>query len=166
MTFPDIPAGSAVFLDANVFVYYFVPDPVFGPLCRDLLDRISRNELAGFKSSSVLSNVAHRLMTYEAADNYGWSMTGIAQRFQRHPNEFKALVRFRQAVEEIPNFGVQALAVEESHVLQAAALSQQHGLLSGDALVVTVMQQRNLSQLASHDADFDRVPGLSRYAPA
>jgi hypothetical protein len=26
----DIPAGSAVFLDANIFVYHFVPHPVLG----------------------------------------------------------------------------------------------------------------------------------------
>jgi hypothetical protein len=31
---------------------------------------------------------------------------------------------------------------------------------------VTVMQTSGLSRLASCDADFDRVPGLTRYAPA
>lgn len=36
---------------------------------------------------------------------------------------------------------------------------------SGDALVVAAMQSEGLSQLASHDADFDRVPGVVRYAP-
>ena len=29
MTFADIPAGSDVFLDANVFVYYAEPHPTF-----------------------------------------------------------------------------------------------------------------------------------------
>ena len=40
------------------------------------------------------------------------------------------------------------------------------GLLSNDALIVAVMQANGLTRLASHDADFDRVPGLTRYAPA
>lgn len=48
----------------------------------------------------------------------------------------------------------------------AAQISQQTGLLSSDALVVAVMQEHGLTNLASHDADFDRVPGLTRYAPA
>ncbi len=43
---------------------------------------------------------------------------------------------------------------------------EQHALLSGDALVVAVMHERGFTHLASHDADFDRVPGLTRYAPA
>ncbi len=30
MRFEDIPSGAPVFLDANVFVYDFGPDPVFG----------------------------------------------------------------------------------------------------------------------------------------
>jgi predicted nucleic acid-binding protein len=63
-------------------------------------------------------------------------------------------------------FGVRVLSVDLVHVLSAAALSQQQGLLSGDALVVAVMQAHGLTLVASHDADFDRVPGITRYAPA
>lgn len=32
-------------------------------------------------------------------------------------------------------------------------------------LVVATMQHFNMSHVASHDADFDHVPGLMRYAP-
>jgi predicted nucleic acid-binding protein len=38
--------------------------------------------------------------------------------------------------------------------------------LSGDALIVAFMRHHGLTHLASHDADFDRVPGLTRYSPA
>jgi len=38
-------------------------------------------------------------------------------------------------------------------------------LLSNDALIVAVMQANGLANLASNDADSDRVPGLTRYAP-
>jgi predicted nucleic acid-binding protein len=47
----------------------------------------------------------------------------------------------------------------------AAGISQAFGLLTNDALIVAVMQANSLSYLASNDADFDRVPGLTRYAP-
>lgn len=166
MTFADIQVGSKVFLDANVFVYHFVPDPVLGPACRDLLDRISRRDVSGFTSSHVLTNVAHRLMTIEAAAKFGWPMTGIAYRLQQNSADLQTLRDFRQSVEEVPTFGVQVLPVELPHVLSAAALSQQHGLLSGDGLIVAVMQSHSLTQLASHDIDFERVPGINRYAPA
>jgi predicted nucleic acid-binding protein len=32
-------------------------------------------------------------------------------------------------------------------------------------LIVAVRQAHGLGKLASHDAAFDRVPGLTRYAP-
>jgi hypothetical protein len=64
-------------------------------------------------------------MTYEAVDTYGWPMSGIAYRLQRHPTELQALARFRQAVEEISRFGIQVLSVALTHVLSATTISQQ-----------------------------------------
>jgi predicted nucleic acid-binding protein len=50
-------------------------------------------------------------------------------------------------------------------LLTAAVICQQVGLLTNDGLVVAVMQANGLTKIASNDADFDRVPGLTRYAP-
>ena len=41
----------------------------------------------------------------------------------------------------------------------------EYELLSRDALIVAVMQAHGLAHIASHDADFDRVSWLTRYAP-
>jgi predicted nucleic acid-binding protein len=57
------------------------------------------------------------------------------------------------------------LTIPPDLVAIAAANSQQYGLLSNDALLVAVMQANRLTKLASADTDFDRVPGLMRYAP-
>jgi predicted nucleic acid-binding protein len=166
MTFPEIPAGASVFVDANTLVYHFVPEPGLGPACRGLLERFARQELAGFTSAHVVSNVVHRIMTLEAIDRFGWPAAGIGRRLLRHPDNLRQLTRFRQIVEEIPGFGIRVLPITMPLVCAAAAISQQHGLLSGDALVVAVMREHGIVNLASHDADFDRVPGLTRYAPA
>ena len=37
MTFADLLAGDAVFLDANTFVYHFAPDPRWSAPCGQLL---------------------------------------------------------------------------------------------------------------------------------
>jgi predicted nucleic acid-binding protein len=57
------------------------------------------------------------------------------------------------------------LPITGSHVSRAADLSIQFGLLTNDALIVAVMQDNGLHSLASLDADFDRVPGITRYTP-
>jgi predicted nucleic acid-binding protein len=67
MTLADIPGGQAVFVDANLFVYAFAPDPVLGPPSAQLLERIERHDVQGFTSSDVLCDVAHRLPTLAAS---------------------------------------------------------------------------------------------------
>jgi predicted nucleic acid-binding protein len=166
MTFADLPAGAAVFLDANTLVYHFQPHPAFGPACTDLVERIEHLEPVGFTSTHVLSELAHRLMTLEACALFGWPFAGIAQRLRGHPAQVQSLARFRLAVQEVPRYGIQVLTIPPSLIDAAAAVSQGTGLLSNDALIVAVMQANGLSNLASNDADFDRVPGLTRYAPA
>ena len=162
----DISEGSRVFLDANIFVYAFAPDPQFGHDCLQLLQRIERQELTGCTSSHVLSNVAHRLMTLEACVIFGWPYAGSAARIQKHPAEIQQLTRFRQAISQISAIGVQTFSVSKEQVETAARLSQQFGLLSNDSLILAVMQDNGLTQLASHDSDFDRASGISRFSLA
>jgi predicted nucleic acid-binding protein len=81
------------------------------------VDRIEHQDIIGFTSAHVLSEVVQRLMT------------------------------------------------TKDHVSRALDISRQTGLLCGDALVAVVMQDQGLVHLASKDSDFDRVPGLTRYAP-
>jgi predicted nucleic acid-binding protein len=165
MTFNDLAANDAVFIDANTLVFHFSVHPVLSPPCSDLLERIERQELKGYTSSHVLSDVAHRLMTLEAAGRFGWPHAGIAQRLKRHIAEIPKLSRYRQAIDEVKLFGIQVLPTDGGQVSLAADVSRQHSLLGSDALIVVVMRTHGLTNLASHDADFDRVPGITRYAP-
>ena len=166
MILSEIPPGASVFIDANVFVYHFAPHPQLQAPCQKFLERILQGEISGVTSTHVLINVAHRLMTIEAMVAYGWPASGIAYRLQRHSTEVQKLTVYRQSVEEVPELGIQVLPVALDHVISATEISQQHGLLSGDALVVAAMHAYGLPHLASHDTDFDRVPEITRYAPA
>ena len=52
MTFDALPAGAAVFLDANTPIYHFTSHPRYGAPCTALLERIERQEVQGFTSGS------------------------------------------------------------------------------------------------------------------
>lgn len=71
MKLSDVPDGQSEFVDANTFVYAFVPEPTLGPRCIAFLQRIARGDIAGFTSSQLLSDVAHRLMSLEACAAFG-----------------------------------------------------------------------------------------------
>ena len=165
MTFDVIPAGQSVFVDANVFLHYFTMHPHYGAACHALLDRMQNREITGFTCTSVLAEVVHRLMTIEACLRFAWPAKGIAQRLRQHPAEVQQLARSRQAVDEITLVGLDVLPVEKKHVSLAVDVSRTNGLLCGDAIIVCVMRSHGLIAPASKDADFDRVPGITRYGP-
>lgn len=165
MIFDNLVAGDAVFLDSNVFLLHFTAHARYGVACTDLLKRIGRGELAGFTSTHVLGEVAHRLMTIEANQKYGWPFTGIVYRLQKNPAEVQGLSDFRQSLREISKSGVTTLVIAPDLLDSAANVSQQTGLLSNDALIVALMRANGLDKIASEDSDFDRVPGLARFAP-
>jgi predicted nucleic acid-binding protein len=104
MTFADILAGEAIFLDANTLVYHFT-------------------------------------------------------------SHVQQLVGFHNAIERILQSRIQVLTIPAPLVAGGTMVSRLTGLLSNDALIAAVMQANGLTRLASADKDFDRVAGLTRYAP-
>jgi predicted nucleic acid-binding protein len=116
-------------------------------------------------STHELSEAAHHLMTLEAATRFGWT-SKVVQRLKQLPSHVQQLTNFRQAIEQVVPLGIEVLTIPVDLVATAATISQQTGLLSNDALIVALMQANGLTKLASGDADFDRVPGITRYAPA
>ena len=125
MTFADLPAGAAIFLDANVLVYYFSAHSAFGPACQQLVKRIETGEIAGHTSTAVLSELAHRLMTLEAMMRFGWT-SKVVDRLKRNPSSVGQLSRFRQAVARIPQLQIRVLTIPVGLVEAAADISQQH----------------------------------------
>jgi predicted nucleic acid-binding protein len=165
MTFDQIPAGTAVFLDANSLVYHFTNDPKYGVASIRLVNQVEQGTLSGSTSTDVLADVAHRLMTLEAIALNGWPYAGIAARLRKHHHVIPKLTIFQQAITSLPQLNIQVIPITQSLLEAATLASQQFELLNGDALIVAVMQAHGLAHLASNDADFDRVPGLTRYSP-
>jgi predicted nucleic acid-binding protein len=165
MNFANLATGDVLFVDANTFTYHFEPHARWGPACTQLLQRIENQQLVGYTSSHVIAEVSHRLMTIEAHNLLGWKIAGIGNHLRTNPTEVRKLALFRTAVEQLLQGKLQVLLVTPMHLAAGVALSQQLGLLTNDGLIVAVMQAHGLSKIASHDSDFDRVPGITRYAP-
>jgi predicted nucleic acid-binding protein len=82
MTLATIPAGTTVFVDANILVFALVNHPTYGAACDTFLNRIENQEIVGVTSTHVLGEVVHRMMTIEASDRFGWTVQGIANRLR------------------------------------------------------------------------------------
>lgn len=166
MIFADLATGDSVFVDANTLIYHFSPHPTFGAACGQLVRRVESQDLLGFTSTHALGEVAHQLMVVEALTLPGWPAGKVKKRLRQQPGALQNLTRFRTAVEAVLQSRIKVLTIDPPLLGTAATISQQSGLLTNDALIVAVMRANSLTRIASHDSDFDRVPGLTRYAPA
>src|SRR5262249_3469901 len=127
VTFDDILAGTAVFIDANTLVYAATADPQYGLASQHLLERIENKELRGMTSAHVLGEMSHRLMTIEAALTLGRPLAGTANWLRRHPAEVQQLGRYRQAIDDLAAIPITILPISGAQVSRAADLSRQHG---------------------------------------
>jgi predicted nucleic acid-binding protein len=165
MTFAGVPSSAAIFLDANTLIYHFSSDASYGVAGTELIKRVELRDVSGFTSAHALADVTHRLMTLEAISLKGWAPTRIAARLRKHHVEIPKLSVYRQAVAGLAHLRIQVLPITHPQVEAATTFSNQYELLIGDALILAVMQTNGLTNLASNDSDFDRVPWLTRYAP-
>jgi predicted nucleic acid-binding protein len=165
MTLDQVPAGAHVFVDANILVYHLQPHPGFGLMCHRLLERIERQDIEGSTSTNLLGELAHRLMVIEAGTLPGWAGGKVLNRLKQQPGVVKQLTLFQTAVESVLRSRIRVLTIPPVLVSSAATLSRQHGLLTNDALILALMQAHGLTHLASHDAHFDGVSAITRYAP-
>jgi predicted nucleic acid-binding protein len=166
MPLDQVPAPAQVLVDANVLVYHFQPHPGFGPMCHRFMERIERQDIKAITFTNLLGEVAHRLMLIEAATLSGWAGGKVLNRLKQQPSAIQQLTLFQTAVDAVLQSRIGVFPVPAALLSTAAALSRQHNLLTNDALIVALMQRHGLTLLASADADLDRVPGLTRYAPA
>lgn len=70
----------------------------------------------------------------------------------------------RDAV-NIPDMQVKVLAVEPAILSQVDGVRKETGLLANDSLLVAMMRHGGYQNLATNDADFTRVAGITVFWP-
>jgi predicted nucleic acid-binding protein len=162
MNLGDLRAGG-VFLDANIFIYHFAGQSLE---CKVLLQRCARRELNGYTSSSVLAEVLHRRMVAEAiAEGLVTPKTAV-RRLGEAPEMVRQLTQYHEDVSKIPQMHIRILPLTLGIVQSSADVRRDQGLLTNDSFVIAFMRDQELTQLATANGDFDRVPGIQIFKPA
>ena len=165
MIVADLVAGDSVFLDSNILIYHFGPHPTLALSCSQLVQRIENKEIQGFTSSHVLGEVAHQLMIMEASKQLSWTTGKVKRRLQRQRGVVASLSLSSVAIGSVLQSQIQIVPLLPPVLGAAPSICQQYDLLINDALIVALMQASGLTKIASHDGDFDRVAGITRYSP-
>jgi len=140
---PQALAGAvtAVYVDANVFLYAIGGESPYRESCRALIDAIRRRRIRGETSVTTLEEVVHH---------------------RRRRGDATAIARGR----EVARICSKVHPLDRALSLSALAVAERHPALGiGDAIHVATALAHGLQAVVSADRDFDAVQGVERIDP-
>lgn len=165
MPFSKIPAGTRVFLDANVQAYHFLQVEPLAQTCHVLFRRIARQEIEAFTSASVAADVVHRAMVIEAVTKLGLQSREAVSYLKAHPQAIRELQQYKIIPHEFTLARIHILDVTYKEIHNSKQFRDEYGMLTNDSIILAVMQRHNLVHLVTNDDDFERVPGIQVWMP-
>ena len=162
MQLDAFPDGGRIFLDANIFLLHYWDQ---SPTCSRLLERIETGLIQGVTSTTVLGEVAHRLLIAEAILQRPTISRHPVRYLKTHPAFVRSLTQTRTLLDQLTRLPLQVVALTPAMWHHGVVLMHELGLLMNDAITVACLRRLRLRHLASADHDFDHVPGLTRWSP-
>ncbi len=158
----NLPAGTRLFLDANIFVYAFLGH---SNECQGLLGRCATEKVLGITTLDVVNEVTHRMMLAEGVGK------GVIKRERVRDlrgkwREVAKLTEYWTQTSAIFGLNILVLTTDEARLHVAQTIRVRHGLLMNDSLIVAAMEEFGIDSLATRDNDFDHISELIVYKPS
>ena len=156
-----VPDGSNVLIDANVFIYALSNQ---SPQCKNFLSRCSREQIYGITLFGVVHDATHKFMIAEARSK-GFATAKARKYLSDHPEAVKQLTDYWVNTQRILALNLVLLPGEEKIVIGAQRVRAEAGLLTNDSVIVAAMREYGIFNIATSDAMFGNVNGLSVFSP-
>jgi predicted nucleic acid-binding protein len=156
-----VPDGSNVLIDANVFVYALSN---VSQQCMTFLSRCSREQIYGITLFEAVHEATHQFMLAEARSK-GLAAAQLRKYLSEHPEAVKRLTDYWTNTQRILALNLIFLPGEEKIVVGAQKARAEAGLLTNDSVIVAAMREYGISNIATSDALFGNVNGLSVFSP-
>jgi len=159
---PNVPAGSDIFIDANIFIYGLNNT---SPQCRSLLERCSREEVTGISLFEIVNEATHKFMLAEAKQKGLIPSPGYAAQLRNNCQAIPTLIDYWRETERILALNLLFFSTDEQIVRGAYPERQQAQVLTNDSMILSWMREFGIQHLATSDKDFDRASGITVFAP-
>lgn len=175
----DVPDGSSVFVDTNIFHYHLQN---LSASCTQFMTRIASGAIEAYVNIQVLSDLLHKLMMAEALgkgccnDSKGRNagVRGLKQHLKdcRDQKQAFPLTDYQAQFETIVSIGLHVLPINERLLIDTKAERVHYYLMTGDSLHLGTMSRRMvnrrkapLQNIATYDGDFAHIPGVTVWKP-
>jgi predicted nucleic acid-binding protein len=158
----SLPSHNFIFIDANIFIYGLSGQSAQSA---QFLERCLQEDVTGITLFETVNEATHRFMVAEALVK-GLVMRGTAKRLREQFRLIPTLSDYWANIERLLALNLLFVPVNEE-ILRAAQFERQaFGLLTNDSMIVACMREYGISFLATNDADFERVTGITVFKPS
>src|SRR6266576_5648875 len=157
----NLPAGTHLFLDANIFIYAFLGH---SSQCRNVLGHCASEQVFGITILEVINEVTHRLMVAEALGS-GVIKRDRVRDLRGKRREIAKLTEYWAQTSAIFGLNILVLPSDEARLYRAQSVRSRYGLLTNDSLILAAMEESGVDSLATRDSDFDHISDIQIYKP-
>lgn len=165
----DFVADVPIFVDANIFLFHVFDDEKHGKAATSFLTRIENEETEALTSSLVVDEVFFKILVQEAAAHLKrptiWNIKQAMKEKAFVEKVYAPVLEYKAYLESLAFLGMRIVEVTGAHLLTAADIGAEVGLLITDAAHVAVVRERGISHLATADADFFNIEGITIWTP-
>jgi predicted nucleic acid-binding protein len=163
MNLAQIPDGEWVVIDTNILIY---ANQGQSADCIEFLRRCASGVLQGLVPLPMVAELVHALMLIEARENKWIGRQNPSRSLASRPDLVRRLIRYETQVREFLGIGLRIEPTLAADVLEAMRIQLEAGLLTNDALLLSVARRLNCSAIASADKVIASAPGFTVYAPS
>jgi len=164
----DYSSEHPIFIDANIFLDYTLPNTEFGGFVSDFLERVELQDIAAITTPAVLNEVSYILllqrgMTILKTENKDTVRIKIKANGHFSHLCYDAVDTFNEFICGLD--GLKLIPVQPEDYLLASDLGRAYNLLPIDALHLSAMRRAHIRNIATRDRDFERVDGIVVWSP-
>jgi predicted nucleic acid-binding protein len=157
-----------VFIDANIFTYLLTGHPTYGRSCQELLEKVEQGNIEAFISPLVIDEVSYVLMVQTARRTGGPQDARSRKKAMLHAWQdcLVPVHEFHGYLDVLISKGhLKVLSLDYSISKIALECAREYRLLPRDALHTACCKAFGIKEMATNDADFERVGFLNLWKP-
>jgi predicted nucleic acid-binding protein len=165
----DFGGDERIFIDANIFIYNALDDPIYADSSSDFLRKVETNKIKAVITPHLLDEVLFKILVAEASQHLEkFTLPNLKKEMKKSSFSsmvYKPVREYNNYLTELTYSGLKILIVDAGVIEKSIDLGSLYGLLTTDAIHLSTIMQYGINNIASNDSDFERVQSLNLYKP-
>lgn len=157
-----LPKATRCLVDANIFIYHLA---AASPDCTSFIDRIAAGDFQPNITTIVIAEVLHRRMMAEALTKGVVASGQLLKKLKTNSSLITQLSDYIAEVEDLLLLPVEVIEVTIADIGSSHTLRRTHGLFVNDSINLACAERFGITDIITHDADFNRVPDATVWSP-